>query len=548
MKVLDFGISKALSETRKYTMNVFASTAYSSPERIETQRIDTQSDLWSVGVLLYQIIAGKLPFDEASKERLERRIRSSSLPDPLPASCPDPLRRIIFKMLAKDPARRYGNAAEVIDELTRYRRGQPVLAEEPENEATVRTTLPLDDSADNDATVRTTAPLEDDDATFRTVTGPKTTTAPKTSSPVGADYRPPRRRIRPAMGCFVAFAFLAVLLLGVTMWQMNYSQQASQLRTDLQAEKVTNLDQAWDRYQKLAAKSHLPFLLWGARSAMKQRLEAAADSVIAEYRNNDAPAVYEAQWKDAKENLGRALEIDPDDRGIKGRYRLCEAHLERIAAARARPNARQKLLNSAVNKFEEAAQLLKRSPDPYLGLARLYVYDLNDVERAEEALKKAEDYGHPMGRREMAQLADGYRRRADRIWRESRGFSHMPDQEKDYLDKARQDYLHAQDLYARSGLFGDAARSQVLAIQGQQKIEQRLEDLRSGGSCRNGSHSRRTRGAHPAEEGPAHGERRWRTQCRTCAATRRYGGCRGRTRAGVRGEDTKHPPVDRGYR
>jgi len=95
----------------------------------------------------------------------------------------------------------------------------------------------------------------------------------------------------------------------------------------------------------LFAIGGLPFLLWGARSAMKQRLEAAADSVIAEYRNNDAPAVYEAQWKDAKEDLGRALEIDPDDRGIKGRYRLCEAHLERIAAARARPNARQKLLN-----------------------------------------------------------------------------------------------------------------------------------------------------------------------------------------------------------
>jgi len=54
-----------------------------------------------------------------------------------------------------------------------------------------------------------------------------------------------------------AFAFLAVLLLGLTMWQMNYSQEASKLRTDLQAEKVTNLDQAWDRYQKLAASTEL---------------------------------------------------------------------------------------------------------------------------------------------------------------------------------------------------------------------------------------------------------------------------------------------------
>src|SRR4051812_44461149 len=46
VKVVDFGIAKALSQTRKYTMNVFASAAYSSPERIDTQRIDSRSDLW----------------------------------------------------------------------------------------------------------------------------------------------------------------------------------------------------------------------------------------------------------------------------------------------------------------------------------------------------------------------------------------------------------------------------------------------------------------------------------------------------------------------
>src|SRR5581483_8982280 len=84
VKALDFGIAKALSHTRRYTMNVFASTAYCSPERLETQTMDMQSDLWSVGVLLYQMLAGRLPFEEQNKERLERRIRSSIAPPPLP--------------------------------------------------------------------------------------------------------------------------------------------------------------------------------------------------------------------------------------------------------------------------------------------------------------------------------------------------------------------------------------------------------------------------------------------------------------------------------
>ena len=47
---------------------------------------------------------------------------------------------------------------------------------------------------------------------------------------------------------------------------------------------------------------------------------------------------------------------------------------------------------------------MPRSPDPYLGLARLYVYSLRDVDRAEDALKAAEKRGHEMGRRERAQL------------------------------------------------------------------------------------------------------------------------------------------------
>jgi tetratricopeptide (TPR) repeat protein len=187
--------------------------------------------------------------------------------------------------------------------------------------------------------------------------------------------------------------------------------------------------------------------------------------------------VREPQWVQARNYLARALELSPDDNDIKARLRLCEAHIDRIDAGALRASARQKKLNEAVNKFVEAAELVKRWPDPYLGLASLYIYDLNDVEKAEDALKKAAHYGHPEGKREIVQLGDGYRRLADRLWRQSRGLTQMPNEERQYLEKARRDYMYAESLYEKAGLFGDAARNRLQAIQAEQRIEQRLSAL-----------------------------------------------------------------------
>ena len=66
------------------------------------------------------------------------------------------------------------------------------------------------------------------------------------------------------------------------------------------------------------------------------------------------------------------------------------------------------------------------------------------------------------------------------MWRQSHSVAAMPDQEREYLDKAKQDYLRAENLYKRAGLFGGAPRNRLQALQSQQRVEQRLSALESG--------------------------------------------------------------------
>src|SRR4029450_6622646 len=93
----------------------------------------------------------------------------------------------------------------------------------------------------------------------------------------------------------------------------------------------------------------------------------------------------------------------------------------------------------AVSAFREAAELRRDWPDPFLGLARVFIYGLADVDRASDGLKQAEKLGYTMGDRETAQLADGYRARGDSLWQTARQLADMP-QENEYLQRASEAY------------------------------------------------------------------------------------------------------------
>jgi eukaryotic-like serine/threonine-protein kinase len=124
--VLDFGVSKALSQdvraegTVTTTDAVFGSPLYMSPEQMQSaSKADERSDIWSLGVLLYELVSHKMPFDAESMAGLAVRIATdppTRLINVLPTA-PLELEGVIFKCLEKDPNKRYANIAELAADL-----------------------------------------------------------------------------------------------------------------------------------------------------------------------------------------------------------------------------------------------------------------------------------------------------------------------------------------------------------------------------------------------------------------------------------------------
>jgi serine/threonine protein kinase len=454
VRVLDFGIAKALSLSRRLTRNEYGSVPYASPERLDFGEVDASSDLWSLGVMLYEMVTGLQPYHADSTERLERMILSRIPPPPAPNPCPEPLRRILRKAMAPDPAFRYPDARSFAADLHAFREGKPVAIAEADLDSTRRTFRP------DDATRRTSAPL-----------------APVRDRQEAVP--PPARKPRPnlfvnfmrAVGVMILLSFLYgawAVTSEYLLWK-----HGQQFERAIETEQITNPDQIWARWTELSKGNPSSWLLYGPRKLVRQRFLDAADRVIDTYRTN-SQAVYEKDWERARTMAQHALAVDPDN-AARYRLRLAEGQIARIngTAHNSTPE-----LNLAVEDFNEAQRLMPKSPDPELGLARVYVYGFKDIDRAYQALQQAARLGYSLGNREKQQLADGYRARADSIWWDSRKVRGMPE-ERDQIERAADDYKRALQLYQQIAPYGNANDGIVRVGISLVAVEFRLHQLNS---------------------------------------------------------------------
>ena len=119
VKVTDFGIARITDSSKTKTGMVLGTPSYMSPEQLAGHKIDGRSDLFSLGVMLYQMSCGKLPFEGDSMAQLMFRIANESHPDirVLKPDLPACVVAIIDKALTKDVTMRYQTGAEMADDL-----------------------------------------------------------------------------------------------------------------------------------------------------------------------------------------------------------------------------------------------------------------------------------------------------------------------------------------------------------------------------------------------------------------------------------------------
>jgi eukaryotic-like serine/threonine-protein kinase len=188
-KVTDFGIARALGRDGEQTMTqtgmVIGTASYLSPEQAQGNPVDGRSDVYSLGVVLYEMLTGRTPFsgDTALSIAYKHVREDPRPPSELNRDVSPQLDAVTLKALAKNPDNRYSTAAEMSEDLQRFMHGQKVQA----------TPLMADQTA---------------------VMGRGTGTQVLAPTEIAAAEKPPPRRA----GWYVLIALLALGLVGLLVW------------------------------------------------------------------------------------------------------------------------------------------------------------------------------------------------------------------------------------------------------------------------------------------------------------------------------------------
>ncbi len=223
-KVVDFGIARALSspsEELTQAGSVMGTATYFSPEQAQGFQVDARSDLYSLGVVLFEMVTGRPPFGGDSPVAIAYKHVQESPPRPssLISGLPPGLEAIIGKLLAKHPDNRYRSAEDLRADLRRFLDDQTPLALEEQSAARTRV-APV------------AAPVPDPAATQVAV---PVTAAPAAAAVVDEEYddeeyedEPPRRT-----GLFVALLLVLLAVAGGLVWWLIASVDDGEQAADM---------------------------------------------------------------------------------------------------------------------------------------------------------------------------------------------------------------------------------------------------------------------------------------------------------------------------
>ncbi len=134
VKVADFGIARAMNSATESNLTqagaVMGTASYFSPEQAQGAQPDPRSDLYSLGIVMYEMVAGRPPFTGENPVSIAyKQVHDNPQPlNQLVEGVPRPFEAIIAKLLAKDPKLRYPSALALRDDLRRFRNGEQVQA------------------------------------------------------------------------------------------------------------------------------------------------------------------------------------------------------------------------------------------------------------------------------------------------------------------------------------------------------------------------------------------------------------------------------------
>jgi eukaryotic-like serine/threonine-protein kinase len=210
VKLTDFGIARAVEQTRITQVgSVIGTAAYLSPEQVRGEEATPATDVYALGVVLYQFLTGRLPYEGSSLAELAVRQQNEK---PLPPSTyddgiPETLGAAVLRALEGDPARRYASASELSNGLQLGLRGEDV-------------TLPLEEGTSATRVLGGEAGTRRLERTSRTElrpAPPPRRPAPPPPSPTRPPMQPPQKRSAFARFARFVMALVALVLIAAAV-------------------------------------------------------------------------------------------------------------------------------------------------------------------------------------------------------------------------------------------------------------------------------------------------------------------------------------------